>query len=103
LELEIDRPRDPSGNRRFPDTIDPSSPMAANFVIPTKMKAWVYREHGDVTNVLGLDPELKVPELQEGQVLVKVLAAALNPVDVARVKGVIKLPGFSLPVIWLIF
>ncbi|KAK3413240.1 hypothetical protein EUGRSUZ_I01807 [Eucalyptus grandis] len=73
--------------------------MAVNFVIPTKMKAWVYREHGNVADVLGLDPELEVPKLQEGQVLVKVLAATLNPADAARVKGVFQLPGFSLPAV----
>ncbi|XP_056169632.1 2-methylene-furan-3-one reductase-like [Syzygium oleosum] len=73
--------------------------MATNFVIPTKMKAWVYGEHGDVANVLRLDPEFEVPEVQEGQVLVKVLAAALNPIDTMRVNGVYQLPGFSLPAV----
>ncbi|KAF7846686.1 hypothetical protein BT93_L3914 [Corymbia citriodora subsp. variegata] len=73
--------------------------MAANFVIPAKMKAWVYREHGNAADVLGLDPELELPEVQEGQVLVKVLAAALNPIDTHRVTGVFQLPGFSLPAV----
>ncbi|KAF7847248.1 hypothetical protein BT93_L3155 [Corymbia citriodora subsp. variegata] len=63
------------------------------------MKAWVYREHGNAADVLGLDPELEVPEVQEGQVLVKVLAAALNQVDAMRLNGVFQLPGFSLPAV----
>ncbi|KAI6700674.1 hypothetical protein NL676_014998 [Syzygium grande] len=41
--------------------------MATNFVILTKMKAWVYGEHGDIANVLRLDPEFKIPEVQESQ------------------------------------
>ncbi|XP_048129070.1 2-methylene-furan-3-one reductase-like [Rhodamnia argentea] len=73
--------------------------MAANSAVPAKMKAWVYREHGDVATVLRLDSELEVPEVQEGQVLVKVLAAALNPVDTKRVNGVVQLPGSALPAV----
>ncbi|KAF8011437.1 hypothetical protein BT93_J1910 [Corymbia citriodora subsp. variegata] len=68
--------------------------MAANFVIPTEMKAWVYREHGDVASVLRLDPEFEVPKVQESQVLVKVLAAALNPVDTMRENAAV--PGYDL-------
>ncbi|XP_048129066.1 2-methylene-furan-3-one reductase-like [Rhodamnia argentea] len=73
--------------------------MAENFVVPTRMKAWVYREHGDVATVLRLDPELEVPKVREGQVLVKVVAAALNPIDTLRVNGVYQLPGFALPAV----
>ncbi|KAL3723157.1 hypothetical protein ACJRO7_035348 [Eucalyptus globulus] len=73
--------------------------MATNFVVPTKMKAWVYREYGDVGNVLRLNQEFEVPEVQKGQVLVKVLAAALNPIDHLRVNAVYKLPHFTLPAV----
>ncbi|KAI6700675.1 hypothetical protein NL676_014999 [Syzygium grande] len=73
--------------------------MAMNFEIPTKVKAWVYREHGDVANVLRLDPEYEVPEVQEGQVLVKVIAASINPIDNMRVNGVFELPGFAFPAV----
>ncbi|XP_010029198.2 2-methylene-furan-3-one reductase [Eucalyptus grandis] len=73
--------------------------MATNFVVPTKMKAWVYREYGDVGNVLRLNQEFEVPEVQKGQVLVKVLAAALNPIDHMRVNAVYKLPHFTLPAV----
>ncbi|KAF8011434.1 hypothetical protein BT93_J1907 [Corymbia citriodora subsp. variegata] len=73
--------------------------MAMNLEIPTKAKAWAYREHGDVTDVLRLDPEHEVPEVQEGQVLVKVVAAALNPIDNMRVNGIFQLPGFTLPAV----
>ncbi|KAF7847247.1 hypothetical protein BT93_L3154 [Corymbia citriodora subsp. variegata] len=58
------------------------------------MKAWVYREHGDVASVLILDPEFEVPKVQESQVLVKVLAPALNPVDTMRENAAV--PGYDL-------
>nr|KJB33763.1 hypothetical protein B456_006G030000 [Gossypium raimondii] len=55
--------------------------------IPSKMKAWVYSEHGKPVDVLKLDSNYDVPQLKEDQVLIKVVAAALNPVDFKRMLG----------------
>ncbi|KAG8482849.1 hypothetical protein CXB51_024084 [Gossypium anomalum] len=55
--------------------------------IPSKMKAWVYSEHGKPVDVLKLDSNYDVPSLKEDQVLIKVVAAALNPVDFKRMLG----------------
>ncbi|CAI9767937.1 unnamed protein product [Fraxinus pennsylvanica] len=48
--------------------------------IPSKMKAWVYNEYGGV-EVLKFEADYAVPEVKDDQVLIKVVAAALNPVD----------------------
>ncbi|XP_020593403.1 2-methylene-furan-3-one reductase-like [Phalaenopsis equestris] len=66
--------------------------------IPLKMKAWVYEEYGDV-NVLRLDEGLSVPEIKEDQVLVKVLAAGINPVDFKRRQGKFKATDSPLPTV----
>lgn len=60
--------------------------------IPLKMKAFVYSEYGNPSNVLKLETEIPVPELKEDQVLVKVVAAGLNPVDFKKMLGSFKTP-----------
>ncbi|XP_021299220.1 2-methylene-furan-3-one reductase-like [Herrania umbratica] len=52
--------------------------------IPSKMKAWVYAHHGKPVDVLKLDLDVAVPQPTEDQVLIKVVAAGLNPVDFKR-------------------
>ncbi|CAA2986929.1 2-methylene-furan-3-one reductase-like [Olea europaea subsp. europaea] len=54
--------------------------------IPSKMKAWVYNEYGGV-EVLKFEADFPVPEVKDDQVLVKVAAASLNPVDYKRRLG----------------
>lgn len=67
--------------------------------IPTEMKAWVYEEYGGV-DVLKFDSNVKVPsELMDDQVLVKVSAAALNPVDFKRRLGKFKATDSLLPTV----
>lgn len=62
------------------------------------MKAWKYDEYGSV-DVLKLSTDMAVPEINDDQVLVKVVAAALNPVDYRRRLGQMKAADPSLPVI----
>ncbi|CAA6671460.1 unnamed protein product [Spirodela intermedia] len=62
------------------------------------MKAWVYGDYGDV-DVLRFDESVPVPEVAEDQVLVKVVAAALNPVDFKRRQGKFKATDSPLPTV----
>ncbi|KAF2308551.1 hypothetical protein GH714_010533 [Hevea brasiliensis] len=67
--------------------------------IPSKMKAWVYSEYGKPEYVLRFDSEVVVPEVKEDQVLIKVVAAALNPVDAKRMAGFIKAADSPQPTV----
>ncbi|KAF7819591.1 2-methylene-furan-3-one reductase-like [Senna tora] len=51
---------------------------------PSHTKAWFYTEHGDPSQVLKLHPSWPIPELEPDQLLIKVVAASLNPVDYKR-------------------
>lgn len=62
------------------------------------MKAWVYDEYGDAS-VLRFDEEVAVPGVKEDQVLVKVVAAAINPVDFKRRLGKFKATDSPLPTV----
>ncbi|KAL2344327.1 hypothetical protein Fmac_005612 [Flemingia macrophylla] len=66
--------------------------------VPSDMKAWVYGEYGGV-DVLKLDSSVGVPDVKEDQVLVKVFAAALNPVDAKRRQGKFKATDSPLPTV----
>jgi hypothetical protein len=57
----------------------------------------VYGEYGGV-DVLKFDSNVAVPDVKEDQVLVKVVAAALNPVDGKRRQGKFKATDSPLPV-----
>ncbi|VVA17703.1 PREDICTED: 2-methylene-furan-3-one reductase [Prunus dulcis] len=67
--------------------------------IPSVNKAWVYSEYGKSADVLKLDPNVPVPEIKEDQVLIKVVAAALNPIDYKRMFGYIKATDSPLPTV----
>ncbi|OMO69716.1 Alcohol dehydrogenase superfamily, zinc-type [Corchorus olitorius] len=56
--------------------------------VPSAMKAWIYEQHGKPADVLKLKSEVALPQLKEDQVLVKVVAAGLNPVDNKRMLGI---------------
>jgi len=66
--------------------------------IPSKMKAWVYGEYGNVSNVLKFDSNVTVPQVKEDQVLIKVVAASINPVDAKRMLGMFKASDSPVPV-----
>jgi len=67
--------------------------------IPSKNKAWVYSEYGNPIDVLKLDSNVTLPEVKEDQVLVKVVAASLNPVDSKRMLGYFKETDSPLPIV----
>ncbi|RDY08402.1 NADPH-dependent alkenal/one oxidoreductase, chloroplastic, partial [Mucuna pruriens] len=67
--------------------------------VPSDMKAWVYGEYGGV-DVLKFDSNVAVPDVKEDQVLVKVVAAALNPVDAKRRQGKFKATDSPLPMLF---
>ncbi|XP_004297634.1 PREDICTED: 2-methylene-furan-3-one reductase [Fragaria vesca subsp. vesca] len=66
--------------------------------VPSEMKAWVYEEYGGV-DVLKFDTKVAVPELLDDQVLIKVMAAALNPVDFKRRQGKFQSTDSPLPTV----
>ncbi|KAL4653480.1 hypothetical protein ACB092_01G306400 [Castanea dentata] len=55
--------------------------------IPSQNKAWLYYEYGNAVDVLKLDTNVPVLEVKDDQVLIKVVAAALNPIDSKRMLG----------------
>ncbi|KAL7133089.1 hypothetical protein ABFS83_12G117500 [Erythranthe nasuta] len=77
----------------------PSAEAAtSSYSVPSEMKAWTYSEYGGV-EVLKLESNVAVPPLQADQVLIKVAAAALNPVDFKRRFGKFKATDSPLPTV----
>lgn len=64
--------------------------------VPTTQKGWTYSEYGP-KEVLKFE-DIPVPEVKGDEVLVKVQAAALNPVDSKRRLGKFKTTDSELPV-----
>ncbi|KAL7149095.1 hypothetical protein ABFS83_05G016300 [Erythranthe nasuta] len=62
------------------------------------MKAWRYSEYGGV-EVLKLESDVPLPEPADDQVLIKVFAAALNPIDYKRRLGFLKSIDSPLPIV----
>ncbi|RDX74791.1 2-methylene-furan-3-one reductase, partial [Mucuna pruriens] len=67
--------------------------------IPTHTKAWCYSEHGRPGDVLKLEPNWPIPQLKDDQLLIKVIAASLNPVDYKRMHGEFKDTDPYLPIV----
>ncbi|KAI4346983.1 hypothetical protein L6164_007840 [Bauhinia variegata] len=65
--------------------------------LPSHIKAWVYSEYGKSSDILKFDTNVPLPEIKEDQVLIKVEAAALNPIDYRRCGGFLKDTDSPLP------
>ncbi|KAJ4757012.1 Zinc-binding dehydrogenase family oxidoreductase [Rhynchospora pubera] len=76
----------------------PAETTVSDKAVPPQMKAWAYDDYGDVS-VLRFDGSVAVPDIKEDQVLVKVSAAALNPVDFKRRFGKFKATDSPLPTV----
>ncbi|CAA2967792.1 2-methylene-furan-3-one reductase [Olea europaea subsp. europaea] len=76
----------------------PSTEASTSSSVPSEMKAWSYSEYGGV-DVLKLESNVAVPEVKEDQVLIKVVAAALNPVDFKRRLGKFQATDSPLPTV----
>lgn len=66
--------------------------------VPKVHKAWVYHELGPAKDVLKFE-EVAVPEVKPNQVLIKVKAAAINPVDNKRRTGYLGDKDSPLPIV----
>ncbi|KAK3041785.1 hypothetical protein RJ639_000301 [Escallonia herrerae] len=75
-----------------------STEASTSSSVPSTMKAWVYGEYGGV-DVLKFESSVSVPEVKDDQVLIKVAAAALNPVDFKRRLGKFKATDSPLPTV----
>ncbi|XP_029125167.1 2-methylene-furan-3-one reductase [Cajanus cajan] len=73
--------------------------MASISSVPTHMKAWAYSEYGNIVEILKFDTNIPIPDINEDQVLIKVVAAALNPVDCKRAQGYFKNTDSPLPTV----
>ncbi|XP_073304459.1 2-methylene-furan-3-one reductase-like [Primulina huaijiensis] len=80
------------------ETSTPAAAAASSSSIPSEMKAWTYSEYGGV-DVLKFESNVAVPEVKEHQVLIKVAAAALNPVDFKRRLGKFQATDSPLPTV----
>lgn len=81
------------------DSVAAVNQKTEKFVVPSVQKAWIYKEYGAAKDVLQLDDGVPVPEVKEDQVLIKVCAAALNPVDFKRRQGKFKASDSPLPTV----
>jgi 2-methylene-furan-3-one reductase len=65
--------------------------------VPAVHEAWVYRELAAAKDVLKLE-QIPVPPVKPTEVLIKVKAAGLNPIDGKRYQGYLGEANSPLPV-----
>ena len=84
------------GTVRAEIAVDRSQSASSEMAIPITQRAWSYSEYGP-KDVLKFG-DVSVPEVKQDEVLVKVQAASLNPVDYKRRLGKFKDTDSDLPV-----
>ncbi|CAL0298958.1 unnamed protein product [Lupinus luteus] len=73
--------------------------MSSINTIPSHIKAWIYSEYGKTQDILKFDHNLPIPHIKDDQALIKVVAAALNPIDYKRASGNFKTFAIPLPAV----
>ncbi|EXC20279.1 Quinone oxidoreductase-like protein [Morus notabilis] len=80
-----------------------SSASSGSISIPSVNKAWIYSVYGKSSDILRFEENVDVPQITDNQVLIKVVAASLNPIDYKRMHGLLKhadtlpiVPGFDV-------
>ncbi|CAL5185380.1 unnamed protein product [Lathyrus oleraceus] len=76
-----------------------SSTDPTNITIPSHTKAWFYSQHGKPLDILKLHPNWPIPQLKHDQLLIKVVAASINPVDYKRMHALFKDSDPHLPIV----
>lgn len=84
------------GTVRAEIAVDRNQSASSELAIPTTQQGWSYSEYGP-KEVLKFG-DVSVPEVKQDEVLVKVQAASLNPVDYKRRLGKFKATDSDLPV-----
>ena len=67
-------------------------------IIPSHIKAWLHSKYGKPSDVFKFDSNVRIPQLKDDQVVIRVVAAALTPIDYVRMSGYFKETDFPLPV-----
>ncbi|KAL5582561.1 hypothetical protein UlMin_015003 [Ulmus minor] len=67
--------------------------------IPSVNKAWIFNEYGKSAEVLKFNTNVPVPKIKKDQVLIKVVAASLNPIDYKRMLGGFKAIDSPPPIV----
>ncbi|XP_073299810.1 2-methylene-furan-3-one reductase-like [Primulina huaijiensis] len=94
----IDAPRNLRVIIAASPSAETSTAAASSSSVPSEMKAWTYSEYGGV-DVLKFESNVAVPEVKGDQVLIKVAAASLNPVDFKRRLGKFQATDSPLPTV----
>ncbi|XP_075523885.1 2-methylene-furan-3-one reductase-like [Primulina tabacum] len=97
----VQKPMDAPRNLRVlaaSPSAETSTAAASSSSVPSEMKAWTYSEYGGV-DVLKFESNVTVPEVKGDQVLIKVAAASLNPVDFKRRLGKFQATDSPLPTV----
>eukprot|EP00662_Eupelagonemidae_sp_cell21_P024762 gene24762-39942_t len=78
------------------DSARPAAPCVAPHTLPMMMKAVRYAENTDDVAQFTIG-SIPLPTVAKGEVLVKVSAASVNPIDYKVMSGALKGVGWAMP------